>query len=120
MDETLKKILIELQTLNVRVEKIEQQVGGMGQKFSGLEEKFSGLDQKFSGLDQKFSGLEEKVDRMEVRLNSVFEQTAGLLEFKTETSQKLEDLIEKMACIYELLGEHDIAIKRLRRKIAMS
>ena len=72
--------------------------------------------EKLSNMDAKMSSLEKKLD-------AVNEQTANLLEFKIEVKENLKDLnakldtlIEDNKSIYGMLGEHEIAIRTLRRR----
>ena len=62
------------------------------------------------------SKLEEGQSRMEKKLDAVFEQTAWLTEFRTEANMKLDNLIEDNKSIHEILGEHEVSIRTLRRK----
>ncbi len=65
---------------------------------------------------EKLSGIETDVKEIKNQLNAVYEQTANLTEFRTESNSKLDALIENNKSIHEILGEHEISIRTLRRK----
>lgn len=49
-------------------------------------------------------------------MDAIFDQTTSLTEFRTEVNIKLDNLIEDNKSIHEMLGEHEIAIRTLRRR----
>ena len=70
------------------------------------------------GLKTRMGNLESSVDQIKTRQEVIIEQTAGLLEFKTETKAILEDLQENQLSITHILGEHEVDIRGLRRRLA--
>jgi len=65
---------------------------------------------------EKLTTLEDGQNRIEKKLDAVYNQTADLTEFRTETNMKLDRLLEDNKSIQEVLGEHEIAIRTLRRR----
>lgn len=76
-------------------------------------EKLNSMDEKISSLE---NSMDEKIVLVGKKLDAVYEQTAGLTEFRTEANAKLDFLIEDNKSIHELLGEHEVSIRTLRRK----
>ncbi|MBS4022442.1 MAG: hypothetical protein KGZ79_08475 [Dethiobacter sp.] len=70
-----------------------------------------------SELKTDVSGLNGKVSRIEEKQDMIFAETAGLLEFRTETLLQLQDLQINHKSISALLGEHDIQIRSLQRRV---
>lgn len=50
------------------------------------------------------------------RLDAVYEQTADLTEFRTALNEELDDIVENNKSVSEVIGEHEIAIRTLRRR----
>lgn len=69
-------------------------------------------------LKTRMGNLESTVDQLRIRQEVIVEQTAGLMEFRTETKSTLEDLQEDQLSISHILGEHEIDIRGLRRRLA--
>ena len=81
-----------------------------------LEDRQSILEEGQKRLEDRQCVLEEGQKRIENKLDAVYEQTAILTEFRTEANMKLDSLIEDNKSIHEMLGEHEISIRTLRRK----
>jgi hypothetical protein len=62
------------------------------------------------------STLRTGFDTLVVKIDAIFEQTARLTEYHEETTLKLDLIIEDQKSIYEIIGEHEVAIRTLRRK----
>ncbi|WP_132102177.1 hypothetical protein [Dehalobacter sp. 12DCB1] len=102
---------------------ISQRFDGVNQRFDGIDQRFNGIDQQFNGIDQQFDGIDQRLDSMDQRLckvehklDVVVEQTAGLMEFRTETNHKLDKISDDQKSIIQVLGEHEISIRSLQRR----
>ncbi|MCQ1528821.1 hypothetical protein [Lutispora saccharofermentans] len=72
----------------------------------------------------------EKLNKIDKEVNGIKNHTASLMEFRTEvnaqletinkrldtTNEKIDTIIEDNKSIHGLLGEHEVAIRTLRRK----
>ena len=67
-------------------------------------------------LKEGQKSLEEGQNRIEKKLDAVYDQTAFLTEFRTEANAKLDNIIEDNKSIHEMLGEHEVSIRTLRRR----
>lgn len=88
MEEVLKQILTELTTTNSRL----------------------------GGLERGQSKLEQGQKRIEKRLNAIFEQTAGLSEFRTGTLQRLDNINVKFDILASEIGKQKIDIELLKKR----
>lgn len=81
-----------------------------------LEARMENLEGRMEKLDVRMEKLEDKQEKFEKKLDAVYEQTAQLIEFRNEVNQKLDNIIEDNKSIHEILGEHEVSIRTLRRK----
>ncbi len=58
---------------------------------------------KLGDIDNRLDGLEKRFDVVEKRVNAIFEQTAMLSEFKTETENALVEINETIESKYDLI-----------------
>ena len=65
--------------------------------------KLGDLETKLTGLETRFDGMEIKLSGLETRLKAVFEQTALLTEFKTETEAALTKINKTIESKYDLI-----------------
>ncbi len=86
------------------------------QELKGIKSDIGDLKTGQKRLEDRQSVLEEGQKRIENKLDAVYDQTAILTEFRTEANMKLDSLIEDNKSIHEMLGEHEISIRTLRRK----
>ena len=86
------------------------------QELKGIKSDIGDLKTGQKRLEDRQSILEEGQKRIENKLDAVYEQTAILTEFRTEVNMKLDSLIEDNKSIHEMLGEHEISIRTLRRR----
>jgi DNA mismatch repair ATPase MutS len=61
--------------------------------------------------------IKEQLADLQNKLNGISEQTAALTEFKTEVNQKLDLIIEDNKSIHEILGEHEVSIRTIKRNL---
>lgn len=80
----------------------------------------------FDELEVIKNGIKEISDAQEVlavlqnslekKLDFLYDKTASLANTKVEIGMKLETIIEDSKSIHEMIGEHEISIRTLRRK----
>jgi len=86
------------------------------EELKGIKSDTSDLKAGQKRLEERQGVLEEGQKRLENKLDAVYEQTAILTEFRAEANMKLDSIIEDNKSIHEMLGEHEISIRTLRRK----
>ena len=112
----------------VVLKQILNKLGGMETKLNSLETKFDGMETKLNSLENKFGSMETKLNGLENKLEAVFEQTAMLTEFKTNTEAALTEINRTIESKYELIlrdiehvageqGKQRIDIARLKAVI---
>ena len=125
-EEFQKIVLEELRGLK---EGQEQLVGRMEQLEIGQEQLVGRMEQLEIGQEQLVGRIEQleigqkqlKIGQGEIRkdIKAVIEQTAYLTEFRQETNEKLDSLVEDNRSICEILGEHEVSIRTVRRKYSI-
>ena len=82
-----------------------------------LEKGQYNLEMGQQNLEKRQKNLE--VGQKEIRkdLKAVIEQTADLTEFKEEVNKKLDTLSEENKALKEIVGRHEVDIRRLKSKI---
>ena len=81
-----------------------------------LEEGQKRLEDRQGKLEERMGKLEDRQEKFEKKLDAVYEQTAQLIEFRNEVNLKLDNILEDNKSIHEILGEHEVSIRTLRRK----
>jgi len=88
----------------------------MGQDIKDIKRDVSELKTDVSELKTRMENMEITVDQIKGRQDVIFEQTAGLLEFRTETKARLQDIQDSQLATSHILGEHETTIRNLRRR----
>lgn len=80
-------------------------------------EKFSHLDRRFDSVDSRLESLEKGQASMDKKLDAVFEQTADLTEFKTETKESLSNIKDTLRFVMyrEIETEKEIFMLKEKR-----
>lgn len=103
-------------TVKAEMSELKTDVSGLKTDVSELKTDVSGLKTDVSGIKSDVACLKSVVARIDHKLNIVVEQTAGLLEFKTETTKKIDRLFSDNTSLKQAIGEHDIAIRSMQRR----
>ena len=99
-----------LELLLEKVTKLDDTVAKLDDKVTKLDDTVAKLDDKVAKLDDTVAKLDDKVTKLEDGQNelkadvkylkqmtkAIFDQTADLTEFRTETKQSLEKINEKI------------------------
>lgn len=64
----------------------------------------------------RFEKLESELNKQAEKQELIFNQTAKLTEYHSETMERLDSIREDQKSIHEILGGHEVAIRTLRRK----
>jgi|SRR5680860_67736 len=89
----------------------------MGQDIKGIKTDVAELKTDVAELKSRMGNLESSVEQIKTRQEVIFEQTAGLLEFRTETKAILLEIQDSQLATSDILGEHEISIRGLRRRL---
>lgn len=109
--------------LEKRQQNIEIRLDNLDKRQQNLEARLDNLDKRQEKLEARLDNLEKRQQNFEAgqkalarKLDIVYKQTAFLTEFRTEANMKLDSIIEENKSIHEILGEHEVSIRTLRRK----
>ena len=83
-------VLSELKSIKEDIGTIKEDVNSLKDDFSTLKEDVSSLKDDVSSLKEDVSSLKETTNRIEHRLDAVFEETAGLAEFRFEVKADMD------------------------------
>lgn len=81
-----------------------------------MEKMYAELTEFRKETNERLTRLEEGQKEIEKKVGSINDKTADLTEFQTDVTAKLDYLIENSKSTNEILGEHEISIRSLRRK----
>ena len=112
------KTVSEIKEILDRLIEMGQDIKEIKIDVAGLKTDVAGLKTDVAGLKTRMENLESSVEQIKTRQEVIIEQTAGLLEFRTETKAILEELQEDQLSIKHILGEHEVDIRGLRRRLA--
>jgi len=87
MDELLKQILSEIKEIKQGQDKLEQGQAKLEQGQHSLEKGLFNLSEKVYAFE---SQVNNRFDKLEKKIDTVYNAVADLIEFRTETEQKLK------------------------------
>ncbi|MGN7284217.1 hypothetical protein ACTHP3_04610 [Shouchella rhizosphaerae] len=82
-----------------------------------LAARLGGLEKRFDGLEGRIDGLEKRFQRVENDVNKLKEEQGMIKPAVMETNKNVKQLLENQKSTYEILSEHDVAIRAIRRRI---
>lgn len=82
-----------------------------------LAARLGGLEKRFDGLEGRIDGLEKRFQRLENDVNKLKEEQGMIKQAVMETNKNVKQLMEDQKSTYEILSEHDVAIRAIRRRI---
>ncbi|MDP5256646.1 hypothetical protein CAY60_004010 [Shouchella clausii] len=115
--ELLKLILEKTVATEKNVKELAARLGGLEKRFDGLEGRIDGLEKRFDGLEERIDGLEKRFQRVENDVNKLKEEQGMIKQAVMETNKNVKQLLENQKSTYEILSEHDVAIRAIRRRI---
>ena len=102
MDQILNEILSEIKNLRQGQDELRSDVTELRSDVTGLKQGQDELRADVTGLKQL--------------TQAIFEQTADLLEFRTETIEKLDSMLASQKSLSEMYGTHALEIRDLKRR----
>lgn len=115
-EEFQRVVLEELRGIKSDINGLKEGQKSLEEGQKRLEAGQGKLEVRMEKLEARMENLEERQGKFERKLNAVYEQTAQLIEFRSEVNSKLDNIIEDNKSIHEILGEHEVSIRTLRRK----
>ena len=109
------KIIREVNAMEKILEQILDRLTSVDENIGTLKGDVSTLKGDVSTLKSDVSTLKNDMAKSNRKLDAVFEQTAELLEFRTDITQKLNKIMEDHISLQQIVGEHEVAIRSIRR-----
>jgi len=113
----MKEILYRLTEMGQDIKDIKTDVAVLKTDVAVLKTDVAVLKTDVAVLKTRMGSLESSVEQIKTRQEVIFKQTAGLLEFRTETKSILKDILDSQLSTSDILGEHEISIRGLRRRL---
>ncbi|GAB7386198.1 hypothetical protein BSNK01_00330 [Bacillaceae bacterium] len=110
MEHLLKQILHEVQAVKGEVQHLKDEVQYLKGQVHHLKDEVQHLKTEQQKTNARLAGMETKVE-------IIFSQTANLTEYHQETTFKLDAIRDDQKSIHEILGEHEVYIRTLRRRV---
>ncbi|GAY78855.1 hypothetical protein [Sporolactobacillus inulinus] len=127
MDDRMGNMEMRMDNMEMRMGNMEMRMGNMEMRMDHMEEK---QDLMQTQLDETSRILKAVYDRQEVSdakltaLSSDVDKLHGYvkkIDKKVDRNQQsLDKMIENQAAIFEMLGEHDVSIRALKKKARSS
>lgn len=119
MEEILKQILSEIQGIKVRIGNLEEGQKKLEEGQKSLEEGQKNLEEGQKSLLEGQKRLEERQEKFEQKLDAVYNQTAELTEFRTETRQNFQDIRDNIRFLMhkEMETEKEIFLLKDKKNI---
>ncbi len=100
---------------------MQDEIGGVqmtNEEFQKIVlEELRSLKEGQRNLEEGQRNLEEGQREIKKELEAITEQTADLTEFREEINAKLDTVIEENEILKELIGKHEVDIRRIQRRI---
>lgn len=102
------------------IEKLDSLENGLNEVKVRLDSVESGLDEvkaELSEVKVRLDSVESGLDEVKVKLDAVYDQTAFLTEFKTETEQQFVDIKETLDFVLhkEVLTEKEVYSMKMKQ-----
>lgn len=98
------------------LQQILHEITGVKGEMNGFKEEMKSFKEEMLSFkektNQRFDNLETKIDKMDKKLESTFNQTEILTEFRTETNHKLDILTAELVGVKSVTKQnaYDIAL----------
>lgn len=88
------------------LKQILSKLDSMETKMNSMEDKINSMETKINSMEGDIKELKDGQERIEEKIETIYDQTANLTEFKTEVNMKLDELcdvenVTKLNC-YEI------------------
>lgn len=74
------------------------------------------INSRLDKVDEKFVGIDSRFDKLEADIDEIKEDNQFIKRAVIETNEDVKTILEDQKSIHEMLGEHEISIRTLRRK----
>lgn len=103
MEDTLQKILGELQTNNQKIDRLDKRFDGLEKRFDGLEKNVDGLTIRMGALEKNVEGLTIRMDGFDKRFDHIDEE---IKELKKGQAEMKDNTINRVGSYIEVVAKH--------------
>lgn len=82
-----------------------------------LVEKVTGIETEVKDIKTELSDVKTDVSILKIKQDAIMEQTAGLLEFRSQMLADIQAIKETEKSLVQIVGEHEVYIRNLQRHI---
>lgn len=114
----------EITGMNSEITGIKGEITGMKSEINGMKSEITGIKSEITGMKSDIMGMKGEIKELkqsqagfQTKLDLVSEQTAGLIEFRTEVLSRLDSTLEIQKSLLEMYGAHEAEIRALRRPV---
>ena len=112
LEERQTKLETGQNKLEERLGKLEEGQTRLEESYTKLEGSYNRLEESYTKLEDSYTRLDERQTRFEKKLDIVYD----LSECYTDLNKIFDTLHNDFKSIYQIIGEHEISIRTLRRK----
>ncbi|MCQ4635654.1 DUF4988 domain-containing protein [Anaerovorax odorimutans] len=108
------QILESVQSLHVKVDRLEERVGALEERVGALEQRVGALEERVSALEDRVSALEDRVGALEQRVTKV---ERNLRELDAEQKRRFDMLVVEFSASMDAMNwlrEHKVDKEALR------
>ncbi|MEB1808857.1 MAG: hypothetical protein LPK26_16475 [Bacillaceae bacterium] len=110
MEDTLKKILAELQKVNTRLDSFDNRLDGFDNRLEDFDNRLDGLDTRLDGFDNRLDGFNDRLDGLDNRLDGFNNRLDGLENgqqvLMRDVSSIKDNLISGLGPYFEHIEKH--------------
>lgn len=112
-----KLVLQELKELKLNFNGVKSDIGELKSDVSGLKSDVGKLKSDVSGLKSDVGELKSDVKELNRKMDISYEQIAGLLEFRTETTDTLKEIKEEIRFLSHKEQENEKELFKIKNKL---
>lgn len=102
--------------LNDKVDNIAGQVDLLAGRVDNLTGRVDDLTERVDNFSGQMDNLTERVDILTDQVNSLADEQGQIKRAVLETKDDVEQIMSDQKSFYEIIGEHEISIRSLRRE----
>ncbi|RFA35976.1 hypothetical protein CAI16_05940 [Virgibacillus dokdonensis] len=100
-------------------ENVMKLLGEINSRLDKMDEKFAGIDSRFDKMDEKFVEMNDRFEKLETDLEEIKGENQFIKRAVLDNNELIKTVSEDQKSTYELLGEHDVSIRKFRRKFSL-
>lgn len=122
-DTTLQLILQKLGTIETDMSEMKNEINGIKDEMSGVKNEVNGIKDEMSALKAQLDenteitkAIHHRQSETDAKLEGMALDFANLQGEQVDTKERLVELEEDQKSTNEVIGEHEISLRTLRRR----